>query len=262
MISLRSVLQCIGVDRTDVSVLRHVLGFSRGVMPTEPDPNTTATVSLRQVIQGVQGQHVHVNVIRVGWDLIPDSNLDAARDRLDYSVYRARNILRQRSLGVGRVQHWAITSAEADGADDIGSRSEASDLWDSWFVDNDGLDVFVVRTISATDFIGRSPVGGSCSKSGKNSGLLGGGNDHPLGAEGLSRTFTHEIGHFLGLDHNHGARDGCDGCPGTMAGRSNLMAQTGCAQVACGGPGVRDAILLTSGQGTTIRAHCSAKGGC
>lgn len=153
MISLRSALQCIGVSRADVSVLRHLLGFARGVLPTDPEPDTRASVSLKQVIEGVQGRHVHLNVIRVGWDLIPEANLDAARDRLDYSVYRARNILRQRSLGVGRVQHWVISSGDADGLDDIASRGETSDLWNGWYVDNDGVDVFVVRTISASGFI-------------------------------------------------------------------------------------------------------------
>ena len=258
MVSLRAILKCIGVNQANVSVLRDFLGFSRGRMPTDPDPDTTASVSLRQAVQGVQGRHVHLNVIRVGFDAIPAADRDDAVDRLDYSVYKTRNIFRQRSLGVGRVQHYFITAAQADGLDDIGSDSEAEDLWSSWSVPNDGLDAFVVRNISAT-FIGLSPVGGSCTKGSSNDGLLGGTINR--GADGVARTFAHEIGHFLNLPHNHGGGTGCSNCPSTDAGKSNLMAQTRCTTCS-GGAGVRDSTLLTAAQGTTIRGHCSVQEGC
>jgi hypothetical protein len=257
--SLRAMLSCIGVTQQNVSVLQHLFGFSRRRVPTDPEPSVTAEVSLNQAVRGLKGRHVHLNVIRVGYDAIPTASRDAAVERLDYAVYKTRNVFGQRSLGVGRVEHHAVTSTQANGKDDIGSRSEAQDLWRSFSVNNDGLDVFVVRTISARDFIGLSPVGGSCSKGSKDDGLLGGGNNRP--SDGLARTFAHEVGHFLGLSHNHGAGDTCASCPATDAGKSNLMAQTRCTTCP-GGAGVRDSTLLTSAQGTSMRGHCSVRTGC
>lgn len=258
MISLKEMLTCVGVPQANVSVLRDFFGFSRGRVPTDPDPNTTARVSMLDAVRGVRGSHVHLNVIRVGFDAIPAATRPQAVDRLDYAVYKTRNIFRQRGLGVGRVEHYVITAAEADGADDLGSQSEAQDLWRDWSVQNNGLDVFVVRTISAS-FVGLSPVGGSCSKGSLNDGLIGGQIDR--NADGVARTFAHEIGHFLGLSHNHGSGTGCTGCPSSNAGKSNLMAQTRCTTCS-GGAGVRDSTLLTSSQGTTMRGHCSVQGGC
>jgi hypothetical protein len=259
MVSLRTILRCIGVQRTNISVLRDFFGFSRARLPTDPDSNTTARVSLAAAIRGVQGRHIHLNVIRVGFDAISPTNRPAAVDRLDYAIYKTRNILRQRNLGVGRVEHYVITAAEADGGDDLGSSSEAQDLWRSWSVRNNGLDVFMVRTISATTFVGISPVGGSCTKGSKDDGLIGGQIDR--GADGVARTFAHEIGHFLGLKHNHGNGTGCTNCPTSNAGKSNLMAQTRCTTCP-GGAGVRESTLLTSSQGNTMRSHCSVQAGC
>jgi hypothetical protein len=69
--------------------------------------------------------------------------------------------------------------------------------------------------------------------------------------DGFARTFAHEIGHFLGLSHNHKSD-----CPSTTAGRNRLMAQTRCQVTAAG------STLLTNGEGTTIRGHCSVQDGC
>jgi hypothetical protein len=260
MVGLRAILKCIGVTQTNVSVLAHFYGFSRGGVPTDPDPGTTAQVSLLEAVRGVQGRHVHLNVIRVGFDAItPEDTRNQAIERLDYAVYKTRNIFRQRSLGVGRVQHHAVTSADADGMDDLGNQAEAQDLWRSFSVQNNGIDVFVVRRISATDFIGLSPIGGSCTKGTKDDGLIGG--TIARADDGVARTFAHEVGHFLGLSHNHGAGADCTSCPPSDAGKSNLMAQTRCTTCA-GGAGVRDSTLLTASQGTTIRGHCSTRAGC
>jgi hypothetical protein len=236
MVGLRTILNCIGVTQPNVSVLAHFFGFSRGRVPTDPDPNTPSQVSMLEAVRGAQGRHVHLNVIRVGFDAIPAATRDQAVERVDYAVYKMRNVYRQVSLGVGRVQHRVVTAAQANGMDDLGSQSEAQDLWRSFSVQNNGIDVFVVRNISATDFVGLSPVA-------------------------VARTFAHEVGHFLGLNHNHGGGTGCNNCPSTNAGKSNLMAQTRCT-TCTGGAGIRDSTLLTAGQGTTMRGHCSTRAGC
>ena len=80
-------------------------------------------------------------------------------------------------------------------------------------------------------------------------GVIGG--EVNRSASRFARTFAHEIGHYLGLPHNHG-----DDCPTTASGRANLMAQTRCADSVC------NSVQLNSSQGTSIRSHCFVKSGC
>jgi len=248
MASVKSIMNCIGVSTSgNVSVLQGLFGFIRARVPTDPDTSVTAQVSLLQKIRGVQGDHIHLNVIQVGFDMVTD--LDDAREKLDYANYRTHNIYRQVSLGVGRVEHYEILSTDAGGADDLGSEGEADELSDDWSVNNDGIDVFVVRNISDSDFVGISPVGGDCDKPAKDDGLIGG--EIGRAYEAFSRTFAHEVGHFLDLSHNHG-----DNCPSSTAGQNNLMAQTRCAI------STRTSVLLTGNQGSDMRDHCSVRGGC
>lgn len=257
MTSVRSVLECIwpgdgqGTQLpANPSLARHLFGFARRRVPTDPDPDETATVSVREQIEALQDEHIHLNVIRVGFDAITSAeDRAAAVERLDYAIYRTRIVYKQVELPVGRVRHWLISAEDADGLDDVGSQDEARQLWQSTFVNNDGLDVFVARTISASDFIGLSPVGGSCRKPHRNDGLLGGRIDRS--DDGVARTFAHEIGHFLGLSHNHGSD-----CPVADADRKRLMAQTRCW------PNLRESLILIDDEGTTVRDHCSVQEGC
>jgi hypothetical protein len=252
MASVKEIMNCIGVSTSgSVSVLFHFLGFFQGRVPADPCSTGAAQVSLLDHLNSLQGKHIHLNIIRVGIDNFTNTEID----RIDSAIFSARNIFRTRSLGVGRVEHYDVTSADADGKDDIGSEDEAEDLTHDWTVDNNALDVFMVDNISA-GFVGLSPVDGSCDKDDKDmNGVLGGEVNRTTAQ--VARTFAHEIGHYLGLPHNHG--DDPD-CPDTTNGCNNLMAQTRCAN-SCGG-GVCVAVLLTSSQGDTIRGHCFVQDGC
>lgn len=246
--SVKSLMNCLDVDTSGARSLNFWLfGFIRGRVPPEADTSLTAEVSLLQLMKDCQGKHIHLNVIQVGFDALSDADEADALENLDYAVYRIRNIYRPRSLGVGRVEHYFITDAEANGREVIGSEDEANALWDEWSVHNDALDCFVVRDI--VGFLGLSPVEGTCDKDDKDDGLLAGDITRPL--EGLSRTFAHECGHYLGLEHNHGGDD----CP-SGAGRDRLMAQTGCAN------SLRNSVVLTSSEGVDMRDHCFVKNGC
>jgi hypothetical protein len=258
MASVKAMMNCVGIDTSaNVSVLFHFFGFIRQALPADPT-GATSQVSLLEQVRGVQGEHIHLNVIRVGFDAIAGGApaLDTALEKLDYATYRTREIYSQVNLGVGRVQHWFITASDADGKDDLGSEGEADDLIAEWSVPNAGIDAFVVRNISDADFVGKaSDIPGDCDKESKDDGVIAG--EIGRGFEGFARTFAHEIGHHLGLKHNHG---GSPDCPGTTNGCNNLMAQTRCA-TSCGG-GTRAATLLTGGQGSTMRGHCSVRSGC
>jgi hypothetical protein len=254
MASLRTIMQCADIDTSgSFSVLRRLFGFRRSRVPTDGVATTVNQVSVLQKIEGIQSKHINLNVIRVGFDLLSDEDLGL--EKLDYAILRIHQIYRPVGLGIGRVEHYIISSADADGADDLGSEDEADELSDDWSVYNNGIDVFVVRNISDDDFVGISPVGGDCDKPSKRDGLVAGeiGRTH----DAVARTFAHEVGHFLDLSHNHG---GDPDCPGTTNGCNNLMAQTRCAN-SCGG-GVKVAVLLTSSQGNTMKDHCSVQNAC
>jgi hypothetical protein len=240
-------MNCIGVNAaTPRSMMFDLFGFSRGRVPTDPVTTEKSQVSLRDLLTSLQGARINLNIIRVGVDRFTAEEFE----KIDYALYRARTIYRQVSLGIGRVQHYDVRSADAGGRDDLGSEDEAEDLTHDWTVANDGLDVFMVDNISDSDFVGISPVGGPCDKNSKGmNGVVGGevNRDH----EGVARTFAHEIGHYLGLPHNHG-----DTCPSATSARNNLMAQTRCTT------DVRTGISLTSTQGATMRGHCAVRNGC
>jgi hypothetical protein len=252
MASVKSTMSALGITPGG-SLLFHFFGFKRALVP--PDPVTTASVSVLGQIHSVQQQHVHLNVIRVGFDRIPgDTAQDQALQSIDYAIYRTRIIYAQVNLGVGRVLHSHIDAVHAEGFDDIGSKQEADDLVASFSVANDGIDAFVVRNISA-NFVGKaSAIPGVCDKKTPDDGVVAG--EATRTGDGFARTFAHEIGHHLGLFHNHGPKPNC---PNTTTGCNNLMAQTRCA-TSCGG-GTRVAVLLTSAQGATMRGHCSVQNG-
>lgn len=249
MQSVKSALHCIGISGGTRSVLGDLFGYLQGRVPADPDATVRASVSLTEHLKGLSGRHFHLNLIQVGMDTLSAGDLQTIRNKIDYSVYRTRNIYRAVNLGLGRVQHWEISAADSGGRDDLGSGDEADDLTDEWSVPNDGIDAFLVRNISASDFIGTSPRPGDCDKGDKDDGLIAG--ERNLSFETFSRTVAHEIGHFLNLKHTHG-----DDCPTTFAGRDNLMAQSRCSN------SERTSVVLTSSQGATVRGRCQVHEGC
>jgi len=162
-------------------------------------------------------------------------------------IYKMRNIYHQRSLGVGRVRHYVISVADADGLDAPTSKSQLEDLTDRWEVDNNGVDLFIPHDMNipsgAGILLGRSPNPGPCMSDGKDQK----GPDSPVSglwmSDQLARTSTHEVGHYLDLDHKNSWGD-------------NLMCQSGSAN------SIRDSVDLTGSQGNEARDHCMVWNGC
>jgi reprolysin-like metallo-peptidase family M12B len=244
--SLRALASCIGITGP-FSVLSDFYGFRRRRLP--PDPTgVRVQVSLKDQIGLLRGRHFNLNVITVG----SDQFTDADHIEIDYGLFKLRNVYRPVSLGVGRILHWIIPTTDAAGLDSPTTEGELEDLTADWTVRNDGIDLFIPHNMAIPSnggmILGKSAIDGPCDKDAKG---MTGSTCGLWGSEQTARTMAHELGHYLGLSHNHG-----DACPTTTAAQNNLMAQSRCAL------SVRNSVLLTASQGTDMRDHCSTKGGC
>ena len=238
MASLRALAGCIGIA-DNFSVLRDFLGFARGQLP--PDPTgADVVVSLKRQFDRLDGDHFHLNVIAVGSDQFTDNDYI----EIDYSIFKLRNIYHTVSLGVGRIQHWIVTTDDADGLDTPTSEDDLEQLTEDWTVPNDGIDLFIPHNMSVPSnggiLLGLSAVDGPCDKDAKD---MNGATCGLWGSEQTARTFAHELGHYLGLSHRNNQPD-------------NLMCQSSKAN------STRNSVLLTSGQGNTVDDHCSVDEGC
>jgi hypothetical protein len=137
-------------------------------------------------------KHFHLSLVRVG----THSNgllSPADEENLDCAVQMAREIYGAIGVGIGRVNRWwRIPLSDHTGFDVIDDDSEAEDLIGEWSVPGAGIDVFLVPTW-LRDTLGLLPKGGD-------------GVAVESRAEeflGTARTFSHELGHYLGLGHEN-----------------------------------------------------------
>jgi hypothetical protein len=244
--SIHDLAGCVGISGP-FSVLGDFFGFARRRLP--PDPTgVRVEVSLKEQITRLRGVHSNLNVIAVGSDQFTDGDYI----EIDYSIFKLRNVYRPVGVGIGRVQHWVVSTADANGLDTPTTEGDLEDLTQDWTVPNDGIDLFVPHNMSIPSnggqLLGRSAIDGPCDKDAKG---MNGATCGLWGSEQTARTFAHELGHYFGLSHNHG-----DTCPTGTTERNNLMAQSRCAI------STRNSVLLTSSQGDNMDDHCSIRAGC
>jgi hypothetical protein len=254
-LSVRQIAQnCLGATG-DISVNSHVYGYifrdadgsvfgTLGGNDTFPGSGGARTRSLKRHLQTISGQATDLVVILVGHE--NDFSGAVSRDQVtkaQYAIQVARDLYAQVSLGIRRINWQRIPLGDADGYVDIADRDEAQDLTDDWSGPGGGIDVFLVQSIG--DAGGWSNVDGPCDKTSKFD--LSGAVIELSG----SRRFTgvllgHEVGHYLGLKHTNsitnmmGADTNGDGIGEITSNSTNL----------------------TSGQGSTMRSHCSVNGPC
>jgi hypothetical protein len=214
----------------------------------------TGSYSLRHQIILLDSNHIHVNLILVGYETFTESELAD----IDVAVFAARWIYAKVGLGIGRVSWFAIPLADAMGFESIASDDEAQVLTNSWTVHNDGLDVFILRAAWFDDersHRGISEQEASCDKD-RTDGFSG--SVVSLGgALETSFTLPHEMAHDLGLHHIGGLESEDIEKIGDisvipLSVRKNLMFPDRFDQ--------RN--TLTPEQGNIMRKHCLIQPGC
>ena len=254
MPSIRHVSSCIG-SSGNLSVLGQLFGLARGQVPPDRGGGSGAQVTISVLAQALRleqaltspnfGDHFHVNIIRFGSDRFQDTHFI----EIDYSICRLRAIYAG-GLGVGRVQHWDVTSAQANGLDTPTTRAQLQEITEKWEVRNNGIDVFFPFAFSVPNLLGLAPVPGP---SGDKDPLFGmeavttGLWGVAFGDDQTARSFAHEIGHYLGEEHTHDDGE-CPPAGSVLLG--NLMTQSRCV-----GNNVRTAVALGTKQLSDMQAH-------
>jgi hypothetical protein len=227
MPSIKELARCIGLVG-DIRVVRDFYGYRTGA-PQELSLITQARL--------LQESHIHLNLIRVGFDSLPTTPIDeqsAAEEEIDFAVQWMRDVYAAVNIGIGRVERYVIPIGEANGREIINDVSEAKDLVQEWTIPNDALDVFFVLQFLGGPS-GWSGIDGPCDKNGSYSGSVI-AIEHDPDITGL--TLAHEVGHYLGLDHEDAA--------------GNLMFEMGNVVNR----------NITASQAQTMRDHCFANTPC
>jgi hypothetical protein len=216
MASIRKLANCIGLSG-QLSIIRDFFGYSTGL----PKP-----LSLLTQARLLQGKHIHLNLIQAYPFKFSDFQ------KIDAGLQFMREVYATVNFGVGRIKHYDINQG---GYEIIVDNDVAYDLINSWSGPGDGIDVFLVLLIVGPS-MGKSPVPGSCDKDSKNDsgsviGVFDSGSD-------IGTTLAHEVGHYLGLEHETELPD-------------NLMY-----------PSAPNGGKLYGGQGGVMRIHCAAQPGC
>ena len=256
--SVKALANCAGMDTSgNFSILGEFFGFRRSRVPQDLGLATgVASVSLLQLANDLDNDFVNLNIVKIGADqFVVDNNAATSTPNndhfhlIDYCIYRIRNIYRTRGVGVGRILHFSVDTADAFNHENCTTRGEMEEITDTWTVNNDGIDTFVpiilnVPGSNGGSVLGRSAVNGPCEDKddkGMNGSVFG-----LWSPEQASRTFAHEVGHYLKLSHKNNTDN-------------NLMQQSGSVPASSN---MRNSVNLTNSQGNDMKSHCLMNSGC
>jgi hypothetical protein len=95
-----------------------------------------------------------------------DQFTDTDDIEIDYSILRLRNIYASINVGVGRILHFGIPVSQAGELANPNDEGDLEELTNRFTVHNNGLDVFIIRTLNIPSdggvLLGKSAVNGSC----------------------------------------------------------------------------------------------------
>jgi hypothetical protein len=235
MPSIRSTANsCLGVNSGTISVREDVFGYIWGPMDR--------TLSVKNHLNLIKDTAFNLSVILVAHDPgFTGAFTSADTIRMQAAVDRMRGLYAQVGLGIRKIYWQYIPPDQANGYSVVDA-SEATQLTEDWSGDNDGIDMFIVTTI--TDAGGWSKTNGSCDKdvSGRTGAVIEQKSDQNY----WGILMAHEVGHYLGLSH---AND-----------KDNVMGDDS------NGDGIGEidsgSIELTQTQGDTMKSHCSIRASC
>jgi hypothetical protein len=235
MASLKAMAACIGIAG-DFRVVRNFFGYASAppwsLAPAGQQASLPQSLSVLTQVKRLQQRHVHLDCVRVGTG---SNGLLAAVDEqnLDCAVQMARDIFGAAGIGIGRYDRWwMIPLSDNTGYDVIDDDCEASDLVDEFDAPGGGIDVFFVLSYAGST-AGLYPW--------KGDGVVV--ESREMTFLGTARTFSHELGHYLGLGHENDKPN-------------NLMCQSSQANPMPG------STQLNSGQISDIKDHDDTTGAC
>ncbi len=161
--------------------------------------------------------------------------------RIQEAVDRMRELYAQVTVGVRELYWQYIPIADAGGYTVVDG-GEATDLTEDWTGANDGIDVFLVNSV--TDADGWSNTDGPCDKNSK--GRTGVVMEVYNNADLAGILMAHEVGHYLHLQH--------------ASNITNVMGDDSDGD----GVGSIDSTStnLTAAQGTTMKGSCFIRPNC
>ena len=234
-VSIRDTCQhCLGKTGT-LRVQRDLFGYPWGRIDRD--------LRIRRHIENIRAKSINLCVFFVGHEPgFAGTFTQAQAISTQHAIDVMRELYEQADIGVRKI-FWRYIGDDDAALYLAVNSGGATDLTDAYSGPNNGIDLFMVQTI--TDAGGWSNSDGPCDKDDK--GRTGAVVEVNASSDDfLGILVAHEVGHYLGLTHTNSA--------------TNLMG------VDSNSDGIGEISLnsrdITSGQRTTMRSSCWVRNAC